>query len=348
MPRLTILMSVYSAAPYLAAALDSLLAQTFGDFTLLLMDDGSNDGSGAIADAYAARDPRVRVRHLPHDGLVAALNRGLDEIDTELIARADADDLCRPDRLARQVALLDARPEIGVCGSWVETFPHTEIWTLPATPDELAATALFMTPVHNPTALMRRDWLARAGMRYDAAFVHAEDYDFWERATRLTRLATIPAPLVRYRRHADQTSSRHRAAQDAASAAIRRRQVLALGLAPTDEELAVHEDVSCTRSAGSRARLEAGRRWIERLRAANRAAARYPEPAFTRMLATRWYRNCAEATLRGLPGLRTFFACSVARGPRAAGYAARLAAMRACTPAMARRVARAAQRLQAR
>src|SRR5262245_46712077 len=157
--RVTVLLPVHNAAAFVREAIDSIRRQTWRDFELLILDDGSDDGSGAIADEIAAADARIRVEHLPHQGLVATLNHGLDTIDTELIARADADDVNRPDRLARQVALLDARPDVGVCGSWVEAFPPPVLHTMPESPDELQAIGLFITPVHNPTAMVRREWI---------------------------------------------------------------------------------------------------------------------------------------------------------------------------------------------
>src|SRR5262245_4807279 len=136
-PRVTVLMPVYNGAPFLRAAIDSVLRQSWSDFELLIIDDGSTDGSAAIADGYAAAPPRVRVARVPHRGLVAALNRGLETIDTELIARADADDVSRPDRLSRQVAYLDAHPHIGACGTWMKTLPDGVVCTRPVSPNAL-------------------------------------------------------------------------------------------------------------------------------------------------------------------------------------------------------------------
>lgn len=348
-PRVTVLMPVRNAAPFLREAIDSLLSQTWRDFHLLILDDGSDDGSGAIMDACAARDPRIGVEHGPPEGLVPTLNHGLDAIDTELIARADADDVNRPDRLARQVAFMDARPDVGVCGSWVEAFPPAALWTMPESADELRAMGLFITPIHNSSAMMRRDWIARSGTRFDPTFIHAEDYEFWERAARITNLANLPAPLVRYRRHPNQVSSQHREQQFASAAAVRHRQLLALGLRPTADELTTHESVSHTRAGVSQERLEAGRRWLERLAEANRSTRHYREPGFTRTLAARWYRNCVEAVLRGHSGAAAFSGSSLAAElPGAWRYLVRLHTLRVFPPRLSRRVAQLAHRLQVR
>ena len=344
------LMPVYDAEPFLRDAIESVRRQSWTDFELLIVDDGSRDGSGAIADAHAGADARVRVEHLAHGGLVAALNLGLERIQTELIARADADDVNRPDRLARQIAFLDAHPDVGVCGSWIRLLPAGSVWRLPGRWDALHAMLLFGAPFYHSTVVMRRDWIARGGARYDPAFAHAEDYDFWERAARQTRFANIATALVRYRCHPGQVSEVNRTAQGAASWAIRRRQLLALGITPTAAELQLHEDLVAVRCGLTRARLDAGAAWLERLRGANRATGRYPEPAFTRTLALHWYRNCAEGVSGGEPAAAAAFAASplAAALPDARRYVARLRLLRALSSGFARGVARLTVRRRAR
>ena len=337
-PRVTVLMPVHNAATFLREAIDSVLGQSWTDFELLIVDDGSSDGSGAMADQYAAAEPRVRVEHVAHRGLVPALNLGLDTIETELIARADADDVNRPDRLARQIAFLDARPDIGVCGSWVEAFPRREVCNKPEHWDALRATLLCTAPVLNPTVLMRRHWIAHGGCRFDPAFVHAEDYDFWERAAHVTRFANISMTLVRYRRHPGQVSVTQGTTQWSASQAVRRRQLLALGMRPTADELALHGDVAAAACGVTRERLEQARCWLERLSDANRSAGCYPEPAFAQILALQWYRNCAEAVSRGHPAAGAFARSPLAAAlPDAWWYAIRLRVLRVLPTRLTRR-----------
>ncbi|MGH7786514.1 MAG: glycosyltransferase family 2 protein [Candidatus Binatia bacterium] len=339
-PLVTVLMPVHDGAPFLRQAIDSVLHQTLADFELLVIDDGSTDDSAAIAVACAAVDPRVRVDRQAHAGLVAALNRGLDTIDSELIARADADDVNHPDRLALQVALLSAHPTVGACGSAVRTIPGGAVWTLPESPDALRALLLFGPPLYHPTAMMRRDWMVRSGARYDPAFVHAEDYDLWERAARETQFANLSAPLVDYRRHSGQISERHYGAQMTSASAVRRRQLLALGLAPTADDLALHEDLAVGRGAASGARLADARRWLEGLRDANLRSGRYPPAALEAVLATRWYRYCVETALDGVATAAQFAQAPFARTlPDVRRRVLNLHIMRVLPAALSRRIA---------
>jgi len=115
--------------PFLPAAVASILGQALQDLTLLIVDDGSTDGTRAYLASLA--DPRVRVTVQPAAGLAAALNRCLETVSSDLVARMDADDVARPTRLAEQVAFMRAHPEVVVCGTWIEYFTEGGRRTLP-------------------------------------------------------------------------------------------------------------------------------------------------------------------------------------------------------------------------
>src|SRR3954469_1098404 len=111
-PAVSVIMPVYNARAYVAEAIDSVLAQTFGDFELILVDDGSTDGSLDILRGYEKRDPRVRVISRPNTGIVGALNDGLKLARGEFIARIDADDASLPNRFEKEIAFLRAHPDV--------------------------------------------------------------------------------------------------------------------------------------------------------------------------------------------------------------------------------------------
>src|SRR5437870_2690752 len=123
-PAVTVLMPVYNGARFLAGAMESVLGQTFGDFELLAINDGSSDQTAEIL--ASSRDPRVRIvengRNLD---LIASLNKGLDLARGDYVARMDQDDLALPKRLEKQVHFLSASPRTGLCGTWFRTFGGT-------------------------------------------------------------------------------------------------------------------------------------------------------------------------------------------------------------------------------
>jgi len=226
-PALSVALSVYNGARFLAEAVDSILAQTFTDFELLLLDDGSHDATPRLIRSFAARDPRVRPIIRENRGLVASLNELVTEARAPLIARMDADDVCHPDRFARQIAFLAQHPDYGVVGTWTDDIDeHGAPWlceadTHPATHGEFLARIESGGPLLCHPAVMFRRAVVRQVGGYHAAFRHCEDLDLWLRLASVTQLGNIPERLIRYRHYADQVSSRHATEQQIGAAIAR-------------------------------------------------------------------------------------------------------------------------------
>lgn len=213
-PAISIATSVFNAERYLAAAIESVLAQEFGDFEFLLLDDGSTDASRTIAEDYAARDSRIRLTSRENRGLVASLNELLEQARAPLIARFDADDICAPQRLGRQKVWLDAHSGHGLVGSETRYIdmdgrpgaipeidrPHEHL--------EILANFESGPNLCHPAVMYRRRIVTSLG-GYRAAYRHAEDIDLWLRMSEVTLLANLPEPLLDYRVTPDQISSRH-------------------------------------------------------------------------------------------------------------------------------------------
>jgi GT2 family glycosyltransferase len=211
-PRVSVVLPVYDGEPFLAEAMKSILAQTFRDFELIAIDDGSRDASGNILDCFAREDDRVTALHQPKAGMIAALNRGLALARGEFIARMDQDDVSHPERFARQVAFLDAHPEIAVVGCAVtlvdEGGNRIRDADYPVTPEAVVAFLERGAPLAHPAVMMRRDAVHAAG-GYSAAYRHAEDYDLWLRIAERHRIANLSDRLLLYRQHASKQSSTH-------------------------------------------------------------------------------------------------------------------------------------------
>lgn len=225
-PRITVALSVYNNGPYLAAALDSVLAQSFTDFELLIVNDGSTDESRAIIDDYAARDMRIRAIHQANQGLIASLNLMIAQARGDYIARMDGDDIALPDRFALQVAFLDAHPDHGVVGTCVTAITEngarrTDRTIDHATTSEAVHAALEGGPLLcHPSVMMRRSLVAEMG-GYRAAYRHCEDYDLWLRLAERTRMTNLPQRLLLYRYSSTQVSNRHAVAQNYGAAVAR-------------------------------------------------------------------------------------------------------------------------------
>jgi glycosyltransferase involved in cell wall biosynthesis len=208
MPAVSVVMAVYNAAPWLVEAVDSVLGQTFGDFELIAIDDGSVDATPAILKNY--RDPRLRVITQRQSGQTPALNHGLRVARGPLIARMDGDDVCLPERFAQQVDFLKAHPEVGLLGTACREISasgavlHTI--TPPGDDRALRRVLIRMNPFTHSSMMFRRSVLEEIGW-YDERFIVAQDYDLWLRMSRRTRLASLEEPLVLRRLAPGQLSS---------------------------------------------------------------------------------------------------------------------------------------------
>jgi len=222
-PTVSVLLPVRNGMPYLPAAVDSLLRQSFGDLEVLAIDDGSTDAT--VAYLRSLTDPRVRVLTAPTPGLASALNAGLAAARGRYIARQDADDWSSPERLQRQVAWLDARPEIDVLATAAAFVDEQDVplesawtrtvraqWDAAVTPAEIATLMPLTCCIFHATIVARAAVLRAAG-GYDQATVPAEDYDLWLRLLPAHRFARVPEPLYTVRVHAASSSAVGRADQ---------------------------------------------------------------------------------------------------------------------------------------
>lgn len=184
MPKVSILMGIYNCAPTLREAIDSILAQTFPDWQLILCDDGSKDDTYAIAEEYRRSDPQrfVLLKNEKNMGLNHTLNRCLAAADGDYIARMDGDDLSLPDRFEKQVAFLDTHPEYAIVSTPMIFFDESGEWgrntaiEIPQIRD-----FVFRPPVHchAPCMIRREAFLAVKGYTEDKRLLRYEDCDLW-------------------------------------------------------------------------------------------------------------------------------------------------------------------------
>jgi glycosyltransferase involved in cell wall biosynthesis len=226
-PLISVLMPVYNGARYLKPAIDSILAQSLGDFEFLILDDGSTDRSGQILRAYAAQDARIRVTSRENRGISKSLNQLIAQAQGELIARIDADDIALPDRFARQVSFLRQHPEVVCVGSALDWIDHRGRLVghcpMPLANDEIQRLLLGgISMLHHPSTMLRRSALLQVG-GYDETMRASADLDLWLRLGEIGQLANLPDTLLLYRLHAASITQakQERQAQDALAACQR-------------------------------------------------------------------------------------------------------------------------------
>jgi glycosyltransferase involved in cell wall biosynthesis len=216
-PGLSILLPCYNAEPFLNDCIGSLREQTFADFEVLAVDDGSTDRTLEQLQDWAAGDARVRLLAAPHHGLVLALQRAARAARAPLLARMDADDIAEPTRLAAQFELLQDRPELAACGTGICYFPDTDVragarayqaWLNGLHEPEQVARDIFVEcPIAHPTLMLRTESFHQVGGYQDRGW--PEDYDLvlrlWSNGF---HLANVPHTLHYWRERADRASRR--------------------------------------------------------------------------------------------------------------------------------------------
>lgn len=212
-PAISVVLGVYNGQRFLAEAIHGLLDQTFADFELIAVDDGSTDRTPRILAEFAGRDPRVRVVRIPHGGIVDAANAGLEAARAPLIARADADDITMPQRLEKQVKYMAEHPQVVCLGSrmWLIE-PYGSVIDQshhPLTHEEIDRELLRGSgwAMPQPVAMMRKEAVMKAG-GYRKEYLWSEDLDLFLRMAEVGRLANLPDLLLKYRSHPGSTNHR--------------------------------------------------------------------------------------------------------------------------------------------
>ncbi len=208
-------MSAFNGLPFLSEAVDSLLQQSYTNFEILVVDDGSTDGTFDVLQAYAKADRRVRLLKNPVNiGHARSLNRGIGCSHGKFIARHDADDISMPGRFARQVEFLEAHPEVGLVGTLPEFIDESGAslplgkYPLLTDNESIQRQMLDSNCIRHGSVMMRRTCLDAVGL-YDPELEPSEDYDLWLRIGEVAELTNLPEASYLYRQHPNSESSRH-------------------------------------------------------------------------------------------------------------------------------------------
>ena len=201
MPRVSVLIPVWNGSRYLAECLESIFSQTYTDFEIVVVNDGSTDDSAQILAGFERQDGRLRVFHQAHSGLSASLNRGLMVASGEYVARIDSDDIAFPHRLQSQVDFLDRHPEMVLVGSIYEMMDEHSIRQMvivvPTHPLSVRWRLLFGNPIGHSTVMFRRSAAADVG-GYNLQVLTCEDFDLWVRLLDKGEIGQLSSVLVRW------------------------------------------------------------------------------------------------------------------------------------------------------
>lgn len=261
-PLVTVLMPVYNGEKHLAPAIESILGQTYGNFELLIMDDGSTDRSGNIVRSF--RDQRIRYRKSEtNQGIEQTLNEGIRLASGTFIARMDADDISLPQRLALQVAYMERYPETGVLGGAIRYLKQNKpgkIVTPPLSDDEIRVHFLFHNPIFHPAVMFRKKLVEHHA--YPLDYRYAEDYRLWTELSDRTIFANIPNMILHYRIHPGQVTKSKSRLSEYNTDRIKADYLNMLFPGLDQNDVALHLDVI---SRCRKVELQTAGTWLEKL-----------------------------------------------------------------------------------
>jgi glycosyltransferase involved in cell wall biosynthesis len=207
-PLVSVIMPAYNAEKYISEAIESVINQTYQNWELIVIDDGSTDNTAAIVNTFY--DKRIKTLLESNAGQSLQLNKGIAIAKGRYIAIAHADDINLPNRLALQVSFLEKNASIGVLGSKIKIFNenhHYNMLEFPENTDECYGMLFYANPIAHPAVMIRNGILIQTEIRYNENHKAAEDYNLWIRLSEKTKIANLPICLVLYRTHKNQTSN---------------------------------------------------------------------------------------------------------------------------------------------
>jgi glycosyltransferase involved in cell wall biosynthesis len=310
MPKISVLMPMFNSEKYIRKAIESILNQTFQDFELVIVNDGSTDESVNIVHSF--QDKRIRLVHNEQNqGLAKTRNRLIAEAKGEFIAWLDSDDMAYPQRLQIQVDFLEKHPKHAFVASWARLVDNdgnpTGGFIKSYIPDtHLPALLLFVNYIVQSSVLLRKSLLP--SQHYNLDYPPTEDYELWVRIAQNHPIAILPNILVDYRVHDTNISFTQ---NDKAMRTVKLNhegQLRKLGIEPSPEELNLHYLLGFGQEEKTnRAFIKKAENWLLKLEQHNQKSKIYDVEALKYILAHRWTKICTSNPELGLSVLGVYF-----------------------------------------
>lgn len=301
-PLISVIMPVYNAAPFVKQAIESVLAQSYNNFELLILNDGSTDDSEQVILSFF--DKRIRYTlHKRNVGLIACLNEGVRISNGTYIARMDADDISLLRRFEKQIAFLKENPQIGICGTQIDTIREKRIMPfnrLPTSNNAIRASFLFRNVLMHPSVIFRKS-IFQGEAPFNNDFYLAEDYECWSRMAARTEFANLSETLLHYRIHSNQVSIDKSEEQQKISAKIRNAMLLNWN-SITESELNFHQLI-CLNKIKSKTDLVKVEQWFHKLLQLNAGKEWTDEGSLKAELNLQWKKVCTYCGI----GISTIF-----------------------------------------
>lgn len=312
MSRIDVILPFFNARRHLGEALDSLNQQSFRDWRLVAIDDGSTDGGASAIEAKIDPGKLKLVNLGKNQGIVYALNAGLNEVSGDFIARLDADDLCLPNRFEKQIEYLDSNPEVDVLGTSIIRFGYNSgKMQFPLHDDEIKAELPFFCPIAHPTVMIRASTMNKLKLSYNKSFEWAEDWGLWLLNSSALTFANLPDPLLKYRTHPGSVSQGQKSKHIIAQERILQEFFSKIGFDATMENLKAHAGIQARIPASSIGALRGFEEHLTALGVLIKAQTAVPESVLKKKLEDVWFGYCLSSSELGLRAFVEFFRSSM-------------------------------------
>lgn len=294
----SVLMPVYNGGGFVKDSIQSILNQSYTNFELIVINDGSSDNSEELI--LSIKDPRIQyLKNETNLGLIKTLNKGIDLCKGEYIARMDADDISLPDRLKKQLEFMEKNRKVGVCGSDYIHFGKGKQIALTSHHDHqwILGWMLFNSSVVHPALMIRTSVIKAEQPYFNSDYKHVEDYELWSRLIFKTKFADVPETLLKYRIHASQVSRQHRDEQIENGNKVRRTLLEKAGFKFGERELKVHCLLGNSQIITSLNDLAVLSIWFTRMMEQNKNLKFIDQTILEKILAKQWYDACGITNL---------------------------------------------------
>lgn len=292
-PLVSIIFPVFNSAKFLKISLQSLLNQTYKNFELIAINDGSTDESKKILTSVS--DQRIRyIEHSHNLGLVTTLNEGLRVARGKYIARMDPDDISVNNRIEKQVQYLEKNSKIDILGSWIQNFGlYNYIWKVHKTHDYITTKLLFETSIPHPSVMFRRESIIKTAITFEEKYHGAEDFMFWSKLAQCgLKFANIQENLLKYRTHPNQVGETKKDKQQLSSLEVRTYNIKRLGIKPTSQEMGLHQKLSSWIPLSGTDEVVATGKWLGKILKANKSLGTYDQSALSAIVGEKWAIIC--------------------------------------------------------
>jgi glycosyltransferase involved in cell wall biosynthesis len=294
----SVLMPVYNAGDFVKGSIESILKQSYSNFELIIINDGSTDTSEEII--LSIKDPRIQYfKNESNLGLIKTLNKGIDLCKGEYIARIDADDISLPERLKKQIEFMEKNREVGVCGSDYIHFGKGKQMVLTAhhEHDWILGWMLFNSSVVHPALMIRTSVIKNENPYFNSDYKHVEDYELWSRLIFKVKFADVPETLLKYRIHASQVSRQYRNEQIENGNKVRRNLLENAGFKFGEREFKVHCLLGNSQIITSLNDLAVLSVWFSKMLEQNKKINLIDQAILEKILAKQWYDACGITNL---------------------------------------------------